>query len=494
MYKMLIVEDEPLELQALTRLAGANVGRIGEIYQAQNGCDALALALAHVPDVILMDINIPGRSGLDVLEELRQNGYAGSVVILTAYGRFEYAQAALRAEACDYLLKPIDEAELTACLNRIFDRLDASGQELRRCSRVEQILSNLKPIVLKSLLEGGDAESDLQSLYGWPQDGALHAFFLEFFLDTPLSQDDLRCLYFDFFDLCPRSFLLIADLEPERIRIAMECGASMEDAEVELTLWCMAIRMEQLVGRRDQRFRLWCDGPFRRYADFVQCQAECPKGVGIRLPMEALLRGAPLGARDSRMYFQKALSRCRAGMPERMISLYRKMIQSPETRWHGLFSALKVLNAHDPELDVLSAFRYATERNANMASALAEWIEMNDRSVVEPGEGNFMVRQAMEIIREEYADSSLSQSDVAGRLGLSPAYFSRLFKREMGETFISCLTSIRLDRARELLAEGRDVAEIASACGYQSRKYFLDAFRQNQGYSVSRYLDEVNPK
>ena len=87
----------------------------------------------------------------------------------------------------------------------------------------------------------------------------------------------------------------------------------------------------------------------------------------------------------------------------------------------------------------------------------------------------------------------LSQADIAEHFGLSQAYFSRFFKKETGETFITYLTHLRLERAKNLLIAGKGVSEVAESCGYQSKKYFLDVFRQNTGKTVAQYLEEVNP-
>lgn len=152
MYTILIVEDETLELHALTKLVGAHASRIKTIYQARDSQEALSQAREHAPDIILMDINIPGCSGLEVLETLRREGYSGAVVIITACSQFEYAQIALRADAIDYLLKPIASDELNSCLRKVFEKLDAQHHIQHQISqlqnRIRSISSYLQPIVM----------------------------------------------------------------------------------------------------------------------------------------------------------------------------------------------------------------------------------------------------------------------------------------------------------------------------------------------------------
>ncbi len=117
--KILIVDDEPLARKRMlghlqdAAMAEFNLEIVGE---ASNGEEGLAMALQHRPDVILLDIRMPGLDGLQVARHLSSMGESPSVIFTTAYD--EYAMAAFDAQAIGYLLKPVRQQKLIDSLRR----------------------------------------------------------------------------------------------------------------------------------------------------------------------------------------------------------------------------------------------------------------------------------------------------------------------------------------------------------------------------------------
>jgi len=113
--KVLIVDDEPLARDRLRQLLeqDSNHTVIGE---AGNGDDALAIAAKSKPDVVLLDIRMPGISGIETAHHLNELEHAPAIVFTTAYD--EYAVAAFDARAVGYVLKPVRRARLEAALDQ----------------------------------------------------------------------------------------------------------------------------------------------------------------------------------------------------------------------------------------------------------------------------------------------------------------------------------------------------------------------------------------
>lgn len=115
---VLVVEDEPNIAEAirfiLTR-AGWRVSLHGD------GADALALIRGTVPDVLILDLMLPGRSGLEILSEMRADAALAAlpVLMLTARGQSRDRDAAERAGASDFLAKPFANADLLAAVSRL---------------------------------------------------------------------------------------------------------------------------------------------------------------------------------------------------------------------------------------------------------------------------------------------------------------------------------------------------------------------------------------
>ena len=116
--KIMIAEDQAMVRQALVALLGLEPD-IEVVAQAATGDEALAMAVKHQPDVAVLDIEMPGPSGIDVARQLRQNGFGGQVVIVTTFGRPGYLRAAMAAGASGFLLKDAPAVQLAQAIRRV---------------------------------------------------------------------------------------------------------------------------------------------------------------------------------------------------------------------------------------------------------------------------------------------------------------------------------------------------------------------------------------
>ena len=118
MLKLLVADDSPLARQAIRFLL--HNARIGAavVAEAGSGQEAVRLALEKDPDIIFMDIKMPGGDGLAALQELRRQGMRAPCIIITAFDDLAFAQEAIRLGVTDFLLKPIVPEELSRALER----------------------------------------------------------------------------------------------------------------------------------------------------------------------------------------------------------------------------------------------------------------------------------------------------------------------------------------------------------------------------------------
>ncbi|WP_300973939.1 LytTR family DNA-binding domain-containing protein [Sphingomonas sp. LHG3406-1] len=124
--KTLVVDDEPLATERLQLLL-ARIGGVDLVGTASDGEAACRMAEALRPDLLLLDIAMPGMDGIDVARTLAHSAGRPAVVFVTAFDQF--AVSAFEVEAVDYLVKPVDPARLERALQRARDHLDlrASG-------------------------------------------------------------------------------------------------------------------------------------------------------------------------------------------------------------------------------------------------------------------------------------------------------------------------------------------------------------------------------
>lgn len=121
--KLLIADDEDIIRNGMTKYIRLHSERFERIYEAENGQETLEALVSYQPEMLLLDIQMPLKNGIEVLQEAAEMGIHPVTVILSGYDEFRYAQQALRHGAKEYLLKPVRAADILSCLNRLADEV-----------------------------------------------------------------------------------------------------------------------------------------------------------------------------------------------------------------------------------------------------------------------------------------------------------------------------------------------------------------------------------
>jgi two-component system, LytTR family, response regulator len=133
--KAILVDDEPDGIRALKKMLELHCPQVKVAATCPNAIIAKQQIEEQQPDVVFLDIQMPGKSGLELLTELSSNEF--EVIFVTAHN--EYMLQALQFSAADYLLKPVDEDRLVEAVQRVKKRLEADKEE----DRTETLLHNL---------------------------------------------------------------------------------------------------------------------------------------------------------------------------------------------------------------------------------------------------------------------------------------------------------------------------------------------------------------
>jgi len=165
MIRIVIAEDQRLLLGALASLLDLEedmtvVGRAG------NGEEAVGLVRQHNPDICIMDIEMPGKSGLDAAEELKNAGSACKVIILTTFARTGYFERAMKAGVNGYLLKDSPSEELADSIRSVM-----AGRRIYASELVDDAYSEENPLtereseVLVLMADGKDTKTIASELF-----------------------------------------------------------------------------------------------------------------------------------------------------------------------------------------------------------------------------------------------------------------------------------------------------------------------------------------
>jgi len=142
----LVADDEPLLREALVRLLASAWPELEVVAQARNGRDAIDLFEAHKPDICFLDVQMPGKTGVEAAQHI---GRRAHLVFVTAFDR--YAVQAFAQGALDYLVKPVEPARLAETVQRLQERLGAAQPALDPELLLQQLAKALNPDASQTL-------------------------------------------------------------------------------------------------------------------------------------------------------------------------------------------------------------------------------------------------------------------------------------------------------------------------------------------------------
>ncbi len=523
----MLVDDEEEVARAITRKIDWNAMGFQLPSYASNGLEALEIAESSQPDVVMTDIQMPYMDGLEFSRRLKEILPNTRIIIFSGFDEFEYAKEAVRLQAEEYILKPVDSEELEKVFTRIRASLDKEIDERRNIKKLETYYQDSLPILREgfftSLIEGRIPEKELESSMEDLQIDLAGPYYCVCVIHTSTNHVPEG--------MTPRLLALaVRRLAEERLlpghrsRCFHYLGNTVMIAELGSP--------EELPVLTNE-----CD-IFCRLAGSM-LRAVVTIGVGHVIPEVKDISYSYSGARSAVSYrviygTSKAISISEIAPSETELSAVNEEEQLRDVFKHvrledadqlkesvdrylgGLdrFSNVQEYRFFAMEL-VSEIYRFAKNNKLELKEVFRETGESDDvYSLVQRLEKNDLkqwmcdtclimqamlaekrlsntqsfVTKAVEYVNENYADKELSVEKICSHLGVSAAYFSTVFKKETGKSFTNFLTDVRMNRAVELLLnqEGKTYI-IAEAVGYSDPNYFSYVFKKQFGVSPSKY-------
>lgn len=491
MYQILIVEDELFSMQALQCSIETIYPEEFQILISDNGLDALNLCQCQKPDIILVDLNIPGISGLSLIQTLNDYHFAGKVVIITAHDRSKYIREALSLGVVSYLLKPVSLAQLQDAVDKCLCLLQE--QEASKKNPLDSLFSYAQNYLIRDILNCHAPQKILEDVYGWKTDGNLSVGML-YWRPESKTTSQMREAYLQYMtSLFGNYFLMLSAVIENHIVIFLHTAKSVESAQVPLILSvCMS-----MIRRK------FFNGSFI-LTEFVQTYSELygavKKGLFLAEHTEHIFLNqnphpAKVWSLDDRLRLrQKFVQRLSQKQTSQLVQYLKRKLESGDNffAWTALFlEALELCDATADLYEILTIFQ-----SKNWTVLLENWLE----SFYSSGDTDHFPDQtsqserAVSMIEQCFA-SDLSQEKVATQLGLTPTYFSSLFKKETGKSFPHYLAEFRIQHAVRLISEGeRNINQIAKLCGFQNKKYFLEMFKKYSGYPITQFIQNTDER
>lgn len=156
MYKLLVVDDEPIVIKGIRSFVDFQALFISEVYEATNGEEALESFQTNLPDLVLADINMPKMNGLDFAIAAKGIKPDVKIAIITGYDYFDYAVAALKSGIDDYVLKPVSKKDIQETLQKLIYKLQSEKSQSELSKVVHDLIgksNNSKDIGYKGKIQ-----------------------------------------------------------------------------------------------------------------------------------------------------------------------------------------------------------------------------------------------------------------------------------------------------------------------------------------------------
>ncbi len=524
-YSVLLVDDEEEVIQIIMKKVDWESMGFRVAGYAHNGVEALEMAEELQPDIVLTDIKMPYMDGLTLSKRLKELYKTIKIIIFSGFDEFEYAKEAIKLEVEEYLLKPINAAELKEVFTRIWTNLDQERDEKRNIHKLQEYYLESLPLIQEnfftSLIEGRISKEQIESAltnYQIQLDGPyyivtiLHVSkqklpedmnpFLLTVSVKKLAEEQLVERYKCRTLMYLGDVVLISQLETPEETVAYT-DAMDEFCRMAKTVCavCVTAGIGQICETLEE-LRMSYQGAenaisYRAIYGNTRAIniAEIEPSENSNEPWEdqlvhEIIKEIKLGDKEG---LEESFKSCKKHFSASNISLqkYRIFIISliAEITRFGNNNQLNMEQIYGKYNDIYSmAFQSESPEDLwgwllEISCTIQEMIAAERQNTTKT-----FVTKAMEYVQECYTEQDISIETVCKKLGVSSAYFSTVFKKETGKTFISYLTDYRMEQAVELLmTTGDKTYIIAEKVGYADPNYFSYAFKKKYGMSPSKY-------
>lgn len=495
MRSLLIVEDEFYEQVALQYELECLYPEQFDILVAEDGIRALSLCEERMPDILLVDLNIPGLSGLELIRTLNEHHFHGKILITTAHDDFHYVREAISLGVMDYLLKPLKSEQLKTAVDKCIQKLQEESKKHQKEMTLRQNISSLFTYVntylVRDILSGHAPNHLLRTTYGWPEDGALQLSILCWHLAGLENPSSVSEWITESDSLLQNEFYVLASPYEKSIVILIQSKTSKLPQELAVVLHTYARVLAQKVPSGS----VTLSPCFKEYqaaaAAFSELQnrgAQEDKVLALPpLPFENQIFG---GKEERTRLRQKFVQRLREHQVGRLVQFFKRKASNKQTYWAVVSVLMDAIRYYDEkaEIETLIPILQSDDPYPKLQRWLEQYELTGETEELSTEQTSGAIRTALELMNRRFGED-FSQYDIAVEIGLNPTYLSHLFKLERGKTFAQELSEIRIRHACQLLQDDRySIEEIAARCGYNSKKYFLESFKRVKGLTLTQYL------
>ena len=530
--KVFLVEDEMVIRNGIVKSINWEKEGYRLVGEASDGELAYPMILKEKPDILLTDIKMPFMDGLELSRLVKQELPDTKILIFSGYDEFEYAKEAIRIGVTEYLLKPVSSEQLLEVMRRISKQIEQDREEreiLRQYQEdmkenVERERQNFFSHVIRGEVSIGEAVKNGKK-YGMDLSAGFYSIILFKIFSTPEENivsehiwkicekietkvDEILYAYYFQRGIDGWVFLLTAESKEqmeERQKNLCDCLAEIMKNERKVEYFGGIGKPVERIRNLGQSFRdaerIFAERFTRQSNQFLSGFEKMDVYKDDEFQIKDL---GDVG--KSREMIEKFLNNgTKEELEEFMDTYFIRMkedkLQSTLMRQYIIMDIYIVIMSFCEKIDAVNHdYQQETEKlkstiqNMNSVSEIRSYITYMLNQAIELRDSISkkryadIIKAAEKMISEHYMSEEISLNSVADSVGMSPSYFSSVFSKESGKTFVEFLTETRMEKAKELLmCSALKTSEIGYEVGYKDPHYFSYIFKKTQGCSPKDY-------
>lgn len=531
MYRVLIADDEGIMREALKNIITSNFGTECELEFAKTGRAVVELAESFRPDIVFMDIQMPGINGIQAIREIQKFSSTIRFIIISAYDKFDYAKEAINLGVMEYLTKPVKRARVIEVLERAMRELDAERKKRSDNLKIQEKLETVIPIVENGfvnsmiLQEGGASDFsyykmllDIQQEYAYAAVIQFGVVGEEGSLRTPVGMSvKAQAFYPECSSIC-KEFLpcIVGPIMTNRLVLVVPCEEGTQEYAERIRIIEQARHLTRKLGSRfEAKFRVGIGKSYPienlKLSYQEACKVLSQSTSSVAHVDDLTLTGVYLDnypVETERRLFAQLAKADWASVRQTANEFFDWMIHNYYEDKSDI--QLKILefviwaerdafyNGGIGEYGLQSRKDYLTMvLDCPDYTALREWFLEKLEAVCQnvsskkEEQSESVISKAKAYIDQNFS-RELSLDEVSRNVNISPYYFSKLFKEEAGENFIEYLTRVRITHAKELLRNpALSIKEICVMSGYSDPNYFSRIFKKQEDLTPSEYRERM---
>lgn len=527
--KVLIVDDEKFIRKGLITTVNWNKVGIEAVEEAENGKKAIEIIQDFTPNIILSDIKMPFFDGLQLSKYVYENFPKIKIILLSGYDEFSYAQQAIRYGVMDYLLKPIKEEKLIETIQAvkgvIIEEERREKEILSIKEKLNTSLSISREYYLKNLMYGSETdfenvkkEFECLNISFKPENIVVMVIKFKYkeneisTINFAKIKDEIQRIIskdfdFEYVHIFGKNAAIIIH-KPENFHEVEFMKMIKEKADKLVKLLKVSLNISVCIGigsfqnsiekikhSFDEAIVLTQYSQSNERTGVASSTDITKNDIGIQKKLFKLEEDVELWMRTGNMepvyqMLDNIAEQVRPAVKEEL-ECYKRLCIELIIKMNKVMDEFHIDNGifiTDELYAQLLDMRNLMDIREYMLVELKRYEELLNK-FKKDNSNKKLIQKSIQYMKEHYKED-LAVISVAKEVGLSPNYFSHLFKQEIGKSFVNVMNEYKIEKAKQLLAQGElKIYEVADSLGFSDYRYFTQIFKKYVGCTPKEYMN-----